>query len=432
MHQRVARLFAKRVVLGTVVGWMPACKLESLPATFRVVHDDGDGARGWPSRPWPLARARGHAAARAPHVHMYGLSQARCMQRNSRACLCLPVLACAEEDLEETDTLEAASDYTRLAPRESRWLRLGHELLHQRVLRVFDGVEVVGTITRWLPEEVAAAEPALFRCEHADGDREELEEDEVLQGLSAFRERVNASEGAAPAAPSTSSASNGEHPPAAAALGVPADAPELWCASGHAFIGRRIVRTFDKGVTAVATITKWLPSSADDAMDNPALFRAVHGMHQREHRQRLAPMHSRDHHPRLPPAVLKHAACARLSPPPDDGDEEDLEECEVDEGLRAFDEKALEGEWRDHGHAYVGKRVLRSFGAGTGSAKRARRQSLGTIVRWLPAGAEADEPELFRAVHDDGDEEDLEGFEAEEAIQAFEAIPPRRSSGRFA
>ena len=109
---------------------------------------------------------------------------------------------------------------------------------------------------------------------------------------------------------------------------------------------------------------KWLPE--DVAEGEPALFRAVH----------------------------------------DDGDFEDLEEEEVRDGMAAF--AAVEG-WKRDGHALLGKRVRRTFG-------RASRHdtvtfAVGSIEKWLPADPTTGDPPLFRAVHDDGDEEDLEEHE---------------------
>ena len=40
--RRVARLFGRRLVLGTVTGFLPACKIQGVGALFRVTHDDGD------------------------------------------------------------------------------------------------------------------------------------------------------------------------------------------------------------------------------------------------------------------------------------------------------------------------------------------------------------------------------------------------------
>ena len=62
------------------------------------------------------------------------------------------------------------------------------------------------------------------------------------------------------------------------------------------------------------------------------------------------------------------------------------------------------------GHAHVGRRVARLFGS---------RLVLGTVVRWMPACRTSGEPALFRAVHDDGDEEDLDEHEAEEAAGEY-------------
>ena len=69
--RRIARLFGRRLVLGTIAHWLPACKASGAPALFRAVHDDGD-----------------------------------------------------EEDLEEAEVADARGDYETLAPRETRWLKV--------------------------------------------------------------------------------------------------------------------------------------------------------------------------------------------------------------------------------------------------------------------------------------------------------------------
>ena len=105
----------------------------------------------------------------------------------------------------------------------------------------------------------------------------------------------------------------------------------------------------------------------------------------------------------------------------DDGDEEDLEEGEAAEAVEAFDVRAMEHEdWREAGHPLLGKRVLRTFG---------KCRTFGHITKWLPA--DGVEPALFRVVHDDGDEEDLEEGEAAEALEAAATVPERRTCGRF-
>ena len=178
------------------------------------------------------------------------------------------------------------------------------------------------------------------------------------------------------------------------------------------FIGQRCLREFGDE-QALATITKWLP--ADEAKGEPTLFRCVH----------------------------------------DDGDEEDLEQEEATEAIKAFELSAMEKEdWRTEGHPFIGKEVLRTFesgggdggggdgggdggggggGGGSSSSKRRKRTTArGTITKWLPPDEANGEPALWRCVHQDGDEEDLEEEEAIEAIEAAKALPTRRSSGRIA
>ena len=168
-------------------------------------------------------------------------------------------------------------------------------------------------------------------------------------------------------------------------------------AAGHVYVGRRVARLFGKRLV-LGTVTGWLP--ACKVQGEPALFRIVH----------------------------------------DDGDEEDLEEEEAADAIEAFDLTAMEKEdWRTGGHPFIGREVLRTFesdggggGGGGGGSKRKRTVARGTITKWLPADEANGEPPLWRCVHVDGDEEDLEEHEAKEAIEAAEALPARRSSGRIA
>ena len=235
----------------------------------------------------------------------------------------------------------------------------------RRVRRRFAEATVLASVIRWLPADESEGEPMLFRVEHDDGDREDLEEDELRAALADFI---------------------ADAPAMAAAVVSEEHAEAAWMAEGHALLGRRIARSFAAGV-ALGTITKWLPPDA--ANGEPPIFRAVH----------------------------------------DDGDEEDLEEDEAEEAAHAFDVKAMDKEsWQTKG-PLVGKRILRCFGD-AGAAKKRARTILGTIVRWLPPDAAHGEPPLWHAVHDDGDEEDLEQDEAEDAVSAFAAMPPRRSSER--
>ena len=76
-------------------------------------------------------------------------------------------------------------------------------------------------------------------------------------------------------------------------------------------------------------------------------------------------------------------------------------------GADAAAEDEDEEEWLEHGHDFVGRRVLRFFSQGPVA---------GRIVAWMP---ETEEFEcIFRVLHDDGDEEDLDMREAAAAIEA--------------
>ena len=85
--------------------------------------------------------------------------------------------------------------------------------------------------------------------------------------------------------------------------------------------------------------------------------------------------------------------------------------------MAAYDEsaeaaaEALEG-WRYDGHEWIGARVRRSY-------EKTKAISVGTIRKWLPADPATGDPPLWRAVHDDGDEEDLEEHEVKEAVEAY-------------
>ena len=74
----------------------------------------------------------------------------------------------------------------------------------------------------------------------------------------------------------------------------PAELEEGWRDEGHEYLGRRVARPFEGGLTVVGRITRWLP--AGDGEDEPPLFHVDH----------------------------------------DDGDEEDLEEYEVIDAFELY------------------------------------------------------------------------------------------------
>eukprot|EP00965_Chrysotila_dentata_P192973 6175472-Pleurochrysis_carterae.AAC.4 len=71
-------------------------------------------------------------------------------------------------------------------------------------------------------------------------------------------------------------------------------------------------------------------------------------------------------------------------------------------------------DWLTEGHEWLGKRVARTFGEGI---------AVGTIVGWLPENEAEGDPALFHVLHDDLDEEDLEGYEVEAAFEMYRTDP---------
>ena len=74
------------------------------------------------------------------------------------------------------------------------WLESGHEWVGQPVLRIFPTVgPSTGKITKWLPADEEAGEGALFHVVHdADGDQEDLEEEEARAAIEAHRDQAEA------------------------------------------------------------------------------------------------------------------------------------------------------------------------------------------------------------------------------------------------
>ena len=74
------------------------------------------------------------------------------------------------------------------------WLESGHEWVGQQVLRIFPSVgPSTGKITKYLPADEETGDGALFHVVHdADGDQEDLEEEEARLAIEAHREQAEA------------------------------------------------------------------------------------------------------------------------------------------------------------------------------------------------------------------------------------------------
>ena len=72
------------------------------------------------------------------------------------------------------------------------WSATGHKWLGLRVARRFHPagrsvVKCYGTVTSWVPADETEKDPPLWRVEHDDGDKEDLEEEDVRVGIELFQ-----------------------------------------------------------------------------------------------------------------------------------------------------------------------------------------------------------------------------------------------------
>ena len=97
--------------------------------------------------------------------------------------------------LKELQPVLSSTMVAEMAVNESDgWLESGHEWVGQPVLRIFAAVgPSTGKITKWLPADEEAGEGALFHVVHdADGDQEDLEEEEARAAIEAHRDQAEA------------------------------------------------------------------------------------------------------------------------------------------------------------------------------------------------------------------------------------------------
>ena len=72
--------------------------------------------------------------------------------------------------------------------------------------------------------------------------------------------------------------------------------------------------------------------------------------------------------------------------------------------------------WEDSGSPHIGKMVRRNLPSETGELAEIN----GRVTHWMPPGEDPeDDPVLYHVLHADGDEEDLEEFELQAALEAY-------------
>jgi hypothetical protein len=180
------------------------------------------------------------------------------------------------------------------------WLSSGSKHIGKKIVRIFPKHSYVNaTIIGWLPPD--GADPPLWRCQHDDGDDEDLEEFEVEQGLknASISSRHSPKKAKTSAQKKNSAESSRPKKASSPKLGEAVSSGQ-WMKTGHAFIGRRVRRHFNGHGTTDGIITMYMPKGGSD----PALWHVVH----------------------------------------EDGDEEDLELKEVEEAFKLVRHKKNEND----------------------------------------------------------------------------------------
>uniref|UniRef100_A0A7S0P1L2 WHIM2 domain-containing protein n=1 Tax=Calcidiscus leptoporus TaxID=127549 RepID=A0A7S0P1L2_9EUKA len=249
---------------------------------------------------------------------------------------------------------------------EEGWMGEGHEYIDRRVLRFFDGAgSSTGKITRWLPADEETGDPALFHVVHdADGDQEDLEQEEATQAIADYDDQQERGGGVE----------------AAAALEQPKYANMYEKKASRVVVGnlglagaRSELLELEDSITnrLRAAGSRW---DSDELDRDTWLLSCRHSESLVELAQLLVGLEGNVR-------VLQSAPDVHERKP-----------------------------WRTEGHPFIGKPSRRFF--------HAYGASDGLIVGWLPA--EGVDPPLWHMVHgDDADEEDLDEQEATFALHNF-------------
>lgn len=157
-----------------------------------------------------------------------------------------------------------------------------------------------------------------------------------------------------------------------------------WCNKGHRWMGATVRREYGANGYNVGTITKWMPPGEDNPEEEEALWHVVF----------------------------------------DDGDEEDLDEAEVEEAIRLFEEKGNKSVavkrkkqeredtnlvWKKKGHEWIGSTVRVDFGDdGFSNCK---------VIKW--AENKGKKGALWCVVDEDQEEHNLNKEQMEDGIERF-------------
>jgi hypothetical protein len=149
-----------------------------------------------------------------------------------------------------------------------------------------------------------------------------------------------------------------------------------WCNKGHKWVGKTVRRNYGQHGHNVGEITRWMPADESNPEEDPALWHVMF----------------------------------------DDGDEEDLDEAEVQESLKEFDLKgnvdspSKEKKWKTKGHEWIGATVRVDFGEeGFSTCK---------VVKWASAN-KSRKTAVWLVVDDESEEHTLNKDQMEDGLEKF-------------
>jgi hypothetical protein len=282
-------------------------------------------------------------------------------------------------------TIKARFDIT---PPAAEYEKTGSEYIGRSVKREFGKRIVIGKIVSWLPPQ--DADEALWHVIHPDGDEEDLEEHEVKKYLLSDEEAARHCSSVMSISSLSTKAESKEKQTAKGKIVEPSnggidqqDIPDIIKRFGAPpSRSHQPVKIQQLGITGLKTDIIHAHNMLDALKNTKQWVKSVQdASNLSEIRAALQELEVMVHD-------LQEAS---------DIDDNDVEQREKEEERQKMKQAGYVFEVSDN--EYIGKRVRRFFADGT--------KIDGTIIAFLEAKKTEEKLDIWRLVHDDGDEEDL-------------------------